>query len=362
MMIGRQKSERADMSETHDRQKAADHVDERRAKLLRGLDLSSGVGVEIGALCRPFLRREQGEVIYVDYTDSDTLRERYKDDPLVDVNRMVEVDAVWGKNTLRDAVQGRYVDYVVASHVIEHVPNLINWLQEISSILKPHGEVRLIVPDRRFTFDCAREDTRLADVMLSYLNEARIPQPHSLLDYVLNVVKVGGTDIWDGRTTRETAEKLHDWQSALQVARDAKENKTYHDTHCWTFTPMSFARILSDISATGLIDFACEGFHDTAYRAGEFFVSLRRSNDPSHISASWNGMAKAAHSASPGDVLWRTRRLARHLLQRAIGRSFAEAWMVRESGRSHPLDACEPLPFPSDFNPEALNSASSHSP
>jgi SAM-dependent methyltransferase len=334
------------------KQNGEQHFEERREKLLQGLDIESGVGVEIGALSRPFIRREKGKVIYVDYTDSATLRETYKNDPFVDTDQIVDVDGIWGENTLRNAIRGQYVDYVVASHVIEHVPDLITWLREISSILKPQGEVRLIVPDRRFTFDCAREDTRLSDVMLSYLVQARIPQPHSLIDYALNVVKVGGRDIWTGRTTRERAEKCHHWQEALRLGRDAMENGTYHDTHCWTFTPISFARLMRDLSDTGLIDFACEGFHDTIYNGGEFFVSLRRSNNREHILASWAGMARAADPSSPGDFLWRARRLARQLLKRGDRGNLINGKNARSPGKVHPLDPGEPFPFPSDFDPD----------
>src|SRR5258708_2223917 len=111
----------------------------QRKKLLHGLDVSKLVGVEIGALDKPYVRREDGEVLYVDYTDRDTLVQKYKDDPHVNVGNIVHVDAIWGHNTLAGAVRDRKVDYVVASHVIEHVPDLITWLSELRSILKETG-------------------------------------------------------------------------------------------------------------------------------------------------------------------------------------------------------------------------------
>ena len=187
--------------------------------------------------------------------------------------------------------------------------------------------------------------------------QARVPQPHSLIDYVLNVVKVDGTDIWSGRVTRESAERRHDWEQALCVARDVMENKTYHDTHCWTFTPGSFAGIMEQLNRTGLIDFACEGFHDTVYKGAEFFVSLRRSGDLEHVSDSWNRMARAADSSSPCDFLWRIRRLARQLVKRGDNGKIAQGKNERLPGKVHPLDSTEPLPFPSDFDPDAYLAA-----
>src|SRR5580658_7325812 len=101
---------------------------DRREIILNGLDLSKLVGVEIGALDKPLVRRQDGEVIYVDHADRETLVEKYKADPNVNKDSLVHVDAIWGENTLADAVSYRKVDYVVASHVIEHVPDLITWL------------------------------------------------------------------------------------------------------------------------------------------------------------------------------------------------------------------------------------------
>jgi 2-polyprenyl-3-methyl-5-hydroxy-6-metoxy-1,4-benzoquinol methylase len=47
------------------------------------------------------------------------------------MDKLVEVDAIWGQNTLTEALKGQQVDYIVASHVIEHVPDLIHFLIQI---------------------------------------------------------------------------------------------------------------------------------------------------------------------------------------------------------------------------------------
>ncbi|MPW20588.1 methyltransferase domain-containing protein [Paraburkholderia sp. CNPSo 3157] len=80
--------------------------------------------------------------------------------PSVDVDKIVETDAIWGKRTLAETLK-RPVDFIVASHVIEHVPDLITWLRELSHALRPGGQVRLAIPDKRFTFDLLRRETEL---------------------------------------------------------------------------------------------------------------------------------------------------------------------------------------------------------
>jgi SAM-dependent methyltransferase len=271
----------------------------QREKLLGGLETSKLVGVEIGALDKPFVKRSEGEVIYVDYTDRATLVEKYRTDTHVNVENIVDVDAIWGNNTLADALKGRKVDYVVASHIIEHVPDLITWISELGSILKETGEVRLIVPDRRFTFDYLREPTRFADIVNSYLVRARVPQPHSVLDFIMNIAPVDCVAAWQGRIDPSKLEKFHSFQSAMNLARDVIDNGTYHDVHCWVFTPKSFAQLFGKMAEAGLVDFACERFHDTAQNTFEFFVSLRPSNDRAHIAASFKGMELEANDVVP---------------------------------------------------------------
>ncbi|MFM0306289.1 methyltransferase domain-containing protein [Paraburkholderia sp. RL17-383-BIF-A] len=288
---------------------------EKREKLLSGLDVSTLVGVEIGALDKPYIRREDGNVIYVDYTDRETLVGKYKNDPHVDVDNIVHVDAIWGENTLADAVNHRKVDYVVASHVIEHVPDLITWLGELRSILKDTGEVRLIIPDRRFTFDYLREETRFADILNSHLVRARVPQPHSALDFLLNAATVDCGAAWDGNIEAENLEKFHKFDGAVKIARDILENGTYHDVHCWVFTPKSFARLMGQMADVGMVDFACERFYDTAKYTFEFFVSLRPCADRAQIIKSWKRMEDEAVASSPGSSVEQQSGLAQKALR-----------------------------------------------
>ncbi|WP_250492646.1 methyltransferase domain-containing protein [Caballeronia sp. GAWG1-1] len=265
-----------------------------RSIILAGLNPSQLTGVEIGPLHRPFVRRVDGEIIYVDYTDRPTLVEKYRNDPNVNVAEIVDVDAIWGRNTLADAVKHRKVDYIVASHVIEHVPDLVTWLGELRSILKDSGTVRLAVPDRRFTFDFLRQETRLSDVLTAFLCRARLPQTHEILDHHLNVASVDCGRAWDGALDLANLKPHRSVSEALRVARDALEQGTYYDSHCWVFTPRSFATLFLALAESGLIDFACERFEDTQKYTLEFFVGLRPSKDKVEIIESWKRVQSMA--------------------------------------------------------------------
>ena len=274
---------------------------ERREKLISGLDLRHAVGIEIGPLDRPIITKQDGEVIYVDHADTASLRNKYKDDPNVENVAIVNVDAVWGAQTLQEAVgPDRKVDYIVASHVIEHVPDLITWLEELRTVLKPGGEVRLAVPDRRFTFDYMRRETTPADALNAHLARARIPLPIAILDHALNGATVSNIDAWECRLNPSRLKPFHTVDGAMNLARDSLENGNYHDVHCWVFTPQSFADLFARLGEAGVIRFACRQFHDTVRYHIEFFVTLYVCDDRDQVAESWRRMGRSvAYSELP---------------------------------------------------------------
>lgn len=268
--------------------------------LLEGLDLDHGSGAEIGPLGRPLVSKSRSRVLYVDHSDAATLRQRYAHDAGVDVSR-IEVDVIWGAKTLRQAIQHANrmppdgLDYVIASHVIEHVPDLIGWLREVRQVLRDEGRLRLAVPDRRYTFDRLRRESTLVDVLAAWVQQDRRPNVHSLLDFCLHETRLSAEDAWAGRFDEALlrTRRPHTLHGALLVARDSLYNGTYHDVHCWTFTPRSFALLAAELAQHGLLDFECERFHDTQRNSDEFIVGLSPCDDAGRREASWRRMADA---------------------------------------------------------------------
>ena len=77
---------------------------QRRDKILANLNLPQLDGIEIGALTAPLVTPNEGRIRYVDHADTPTLREIYRHHDAVDIEKIVSVDAVWGKNTLQDCI------------------------------------------------------------------------------------------------------------------------------------------------------------------------------------------------------------------------------------------------------------------
>lgn len=59
----------------------------------------------------------------------------------------------------------RSLDYVASSHLLEHLADPVTALVEWHQLVKPGGLIYLVVPDRRFTFDRARDRTPVAHLI-----------------------------------------------------------------------------------------------------------------------------------------------------------------------------------------------------
>jgi SAM-dependent methyltransferase len=264
---------------------------DRRDKILANLDLESLEGLEIGALASPLVRPREGNIFFVDYTDAETLKQKYANDPSVDTANIVDVDAIWGARSLQECIGvDKKVDYVVASHVVEHVPDLITWLSEIRSILRSGGTLRLAVPDRRYTFDYVRFETRIHDVVDAYLQKARAPLPRLVMEFFSQTCFVDCVAAWSGTLEIANLRRYNSLARSLALAEDALVNGSYHDVHCWVFTPASFAELCIEMAEVDLLGFACEHYIETARNELEFFVHMAPSDDKGEIIKSWTRM------------------------------------------------------------------------
>lgn len=136
---------------------------------LRGRHLGqlSGDGLEIGALHNPAPLPAAARVRYVDQFDVDELRRR---NPEVPAEHVVRPDIISDGHHLSGIADGS-CDFVVASHVLEHLHNPLAGLLEWRRVLKEKGRLVCVVPDGRFTFDRGRPLTSLEHLIWDFVNE-----------------------------------------------------------------------------------------------------------------------------------------------------------------------------------------------
>jgi len=245
-----------------------------RGTMMLGPEGARGSGLEIGALHAPILRKPDYDVLYVDYATTDVLRAN-QIDPAIDRGAIVNVDIVWGETPLRDAV-GRTVDFIAASHVIEHVPDLIGWLQELRAVLRAGGVLGLAVPDKRFTFDALRQDSTLAQAVEAYVAGYRRPSLRQVFDVAALGIEVDSAKVWSGEFDARAArpEVQGRLASALQLTRGLHRKPRYQDAHCWVFTPAAFLDLIEDFAVLDLFPFHLAAFHPTPDGGTEFYVRL----------------------------------------------------------------------------------------
>lgn len=251
-----------------------------RLKLVRQhVDIAHQRGLEIGPLVHPVVTPDLGSIRYADHASTEELRTKYARDPAIDVNAITPVDFVWGAMTLAEcAAVAAPFDYVVASHVLEHVPDLVGWLREIAEVLTPGGRLCLVIPDRRFTFDVRRRPSDVAEMVEAYLLHLRRPAPHATFDHFSRHIEVDTGALWRGELAYPKGSPVNLLQG-LEAARQGAQTGEYIDTHCWVLSDAEFVERMGELMRMNLIDFRFVGFTAAPIGDIEFFAVLERLDD-----------------------------------------------------------------------------------
>ena len=252
----------------------------RHQRILGLFDQTKGRGLEIGPLFDPVVRRWESDVRYVDVHPGDVLKEYYSSHPGVPVADIVDPDyslsSPDGVRTLSETLRGAgRFDWVVASHVIEHVPDIVGWLQEVADVLQDDGQVILAVPDRRFSFDADRDPTTVGEMLLAYYMRDRIPSVRAVYDHYSRAVEIEAADAWRGARPG-ALDRIHDLDFVRSQLRLAHDDSAYVDCHVWLFTPQSFVDQLAELARLDLITFVVDRIVPTAHNELEFYALLRR--------------------------------------------------------------------------------------
>jgi hypothetical protein len=244
-------------------------------------DLGRGTGLEIGPLDSPIALRSACDVRYVDVVDTAGLRDKYRDDPNVVTEEIVEVDYALQApdGTIRSLAEVVREDapfeWAVASHVIEHVPDLIGWLGEIAEVVADGGHLVLMVPDRRFSFDARRPQTTVGQILQAHSMADTVPSERAVFDHFRSYVDVPTPDLWAG-ASGEAYPLVFTLEHAEEMRRLAVGDGQYVDSHVWMFTPSVFVEQIVELGSLGLCDFVVDQIVPTRFNEVEFYASLER--------------------------------------------------------------------------------------
>ena len=167
---------------------------DRTARLLSMFD-ATGLGLEVGPSYNPLLPKSAGYNVEIfDHADAETLRAKYRDN----ASQIEEVDYVSDGRGLLDVIgePGRY-DYIVASHVIEHVADIVRFVQDCETLLKDGGTLVLAVPDKRYCFDTLRPISTVGQALQAFAEKRTRHSPGVVFDHLSMIcTKEGWGVVW----------------------------------------------------------------------------------------------------------------------------------------------------------------------
>jgi SAM-dependent methyltransferase len=178
-----------------------------------------------------------------------------KPDLVVDLNR----DALGPLASMSE-------DFIVCSHVLEHLANPLRAIDDFHRVLRPGGMLLILLPDRRRTFDKDRSPTDLEHIVADFeAGEVEVDDEH-IMEFIANT----GTD-----PAVMQALATDPGQRAALLA--AHRERSIH-VHCWTleeFIPVIGYSIESLNNQWLLVD----GFltDEQGAESNEFGLVLRRS-------------------------------------------------------------------------------------
>lgn len=249
----------------------------RFERLLNGATHEARI-VEIGPSYSPAAPKSGGwNTHVVDHTTQQVLREKYGPAG-VDLEAIEPVDTIWTGGALHDALPPALLgnaDILIASHLFEHLPDPVGFLDSAARLLKESGRISLAIPDRRFCFDFFKSPTGTGDILEAHAQHRSRHGLRVAWAERAYAVTMNGLLGWD-TTARGVPAFMSDFSAAAATWHryaDAPD-APYEDFHAWYFTPAAFELIVLELGQLGLSDWRIDSI-DGPF-GFEFFATLRR--------------------------------------------------------------------------------------
>jgi SAM-dependent methyltransferase len=216
----------------------------------------SKVGLEISPNWAPLVLRGEAKMVYCDRLSTEELEFREKDNKgRIEFRAAVEeMDFVWSDGTALPSYfsDDEKFDFVVSSHVMEHVPNLLGFLQQQRQVCKDDGIICFVVPDVRLSGEHFRPLTTPAQLIEAFVLNRDKPSPGMVYEASYHIFDWPGLANLKAKHVRET-KRGYTTEQAMEFARHAVNN--YVDVHCWSFTYAAMEDLFGELKEAGCFDF-----------------------------------------------------------------------------------------------------------
>ncbi|TGQ11818.1 MULTISPECIES: class I SAM-dependent methyltransferase [unclassified Mesorhizobium] len=259
----------------------------RLDQLRRNLDKEAMVGVEIGPFFSPVAPKAEGwKTTVIDYKDGDALRKAARNHPERTIRSKVgaieDVDIVWDGRPLDKVALKRNpggYDFVIASHVIEHTPDILGFLQQCSRLLKSDGIISLAVPDMRKCFDLLKSPTSIREILTAHRERRIRHTPEALFEARAWATTRDAKGAWVAGN-HLPIDFADSFSKALRKykadARQIHKVRPYVDAHTWFFTPASFELAIMELNQMGLLPLKIAWLEEN--QGSEFIVQMRHAD------------------------------------------------------------------------------------
>ena len=253
----------------------ADKKLKRRQLIQQAIDFRQATILEIGAFDNPTFMRHEANVYYCDYFCKKELVKQYGKSRPERVNNAVNVDYVTKDINFQRHIEQKF-DLIVANHVLEHTPNMIGWLQNLSLILKENGLLFLSVPHKEYTFDKLRSSTSAWELIRNFEQNLQAPSIYQVADQLYYHRPIKAKDVWQKKYQSLTNKKrFNNIKQAFERAKNKINKDKYVDTHCNVFTYKSFIQVFEELNKGNYISLSIVSSSNVEKLDNEFHVLLR---------------------------------------------------------------------------------------
>lgn len=153
----------------------------RRKLLLKLVDLDQSTGLEIGACDLPTVGPGFGSCQFADFRSSQEMIDMWNlpNDSVMPVSFLLS-----RVKPLDHQISARF-DYVIACHVLEHIPDPISYILELKALLRPQpgGVIFITLPDKRTTLDATRPSTTIERLVANFHENVKRPHLADVLEF-----------------------------------------------------------------------------------------------------------------------------------------------------------------------------------
>ena len=235
--------------------------------------------LEIGPLATPVIPKntELNNIYYADIRSTEEIKNLYKSDSNVNNDAIVFIDYVIKDSYSKDLKDVEQFDYILMIHVLEHIPQLIDFFLDIVNILKPGGKLCLTIPDKRYCFDHYRQPTSFAECYDIYSRRVN-NNPLRVLDFLSSWTINDPNFWWENNANFEHLMSTASGRQPIKVLNDYKSaiNGEYFDVHFSVFTPETFLMLIFFLTKYNLFPFKIIKFFGTEIDSFEFNVVLEK--------------------------------------------------------------------------------------